>query len=324
LSRQHIILAVKAILVIAFGALIYSQWSKYNNLATHQDAIKLSSIQWRYVIGALILVPVNWWLESIKWRILCQPFATINLSQSIKAILGGLTLGLLTPSRIGEYGGRALLTPCEEESMTVGATFFGSVAQNLWNIGLGMLMAYPMIQYLIDDASSSTWIYIILIIQLCVLVLIYFKLKWFISFFTRRLSPVIKQKLPKGISRFDYSIDQKTRVLGLALARYVLYFAQYSLLIASVNDAFDGLVLSRIASIYLIQSVVPIPAFLGLMMRGELAITVWQTYNLSPIWALTVTFGLWFFNLVIPAIFGLYFLIKADYRVNWFSRNQEQ
>lgn len=75
----------------------------------------------------------------------------------------------------------------------------------------------------------------------------------------------------------------------------------------------DSLILySNVSGIYLIQTGIPLPAFLSVFARGELAILVWSSVGIDEMTALVATFGLWLINLIIPALLGLLVLFQTD------------
>src|SRR5688500_12741182 len=71
-------------------------------------AFKIASWQqlsW-YLAAVILLMPVNWLLETWKWHSYLSVHARVNFARAFKAVTGGIPLSLFTPNRIGEYGGR--------------------------------------------------------------------------------------------------------------------------------------------------------------------------------------------------------------------------
>ena len=98
------------------------------------------SSKW-WLLPAVLLMPVNWWLESWKWQRLLKPFWKISLLQAYKAVAAGITLSLFTPNRVGDYGGRILAVPAKHNWHAVIATMAGNVAQMLALFTGGLLGA---------------------------------------------------------------------------------------------------------------------------------------------------------------------------------------
>ena len=49
---------------------------------------------------------VNWSLEAYKWGALVDRFQSLSFSKKLISVLMGLSIGFLTPNRIGDYAGR--------------------------------------------------------------------------------------------------------------------------------------------------------------------------------------------------------------------------
>ena len=67
-----------------------------------------------------------------------------------------------------------------------------------------------------------------------------------------------------------------------------------------------------IATIYLLQTSVPLPPLMGLFVRSEVALFVWGMYSANEIAILAATFGLWILNLLIPALIGTVFMLNIN------------
>jgi hypothetical protein len=60
----------------------------------------------------MVLAFLNWALEARKWKLLCEKLENISFYKAFKGVLFGITLGMITPRRTGDFLGRAvILTP---------------------------------------------------------------------------------------------------------------------------------------------------------------------------------------------------------------------
>jgi hypothetical protein len=307
--------ALKSIFVLGFCYWIFIQINRYLETIGGEGNV-IGEIDFRYIFLVAALVPLNWYLEALKWRRLCKPYCDISLRVSLKAVMSGVTLGLITPARIGEYGGRMLLTPISNKANVIAATFTGSVAQNMCNVGLGIGLSLPLLNKIIATKFISLDLfYIVIVGQVILLVLIFFNLRPLLRFVRKYVG---KTSFSVFADRFSmlpqYTNHDLWYVLIISMCRYLLYFAQYSMTMYAFVQTVDFLnLISAISAIYLIQSLLPLPTFISLFARGELAIIVWSNFMISPIVAICATFSLWISNLILPAIVGLYILIKNDY-----------
>ena len=85
--------------------------------------------------GIMILIIVfigqflNWWLESLKFRVLISKTESINKWDAIKSVYAGNAIGVLTPNKVGTFIGRALSLKDKDTVSVVSSTMLGNVAQ---------------------------------------------------------------------------------------------------------------------------------------------------------------------------------------------------
>lgn len=123
-------------LVLSLGYLVYDQVLTNTDtdllLARFVEGVDKAQI-W-FLILCVVLMPVNWTLESFKWRTLILPFTEISVLDAIKGVFAGISVGIITPARLGEYGGRLLVVPDKDKAKSIPATLVSSVAQNISNV----------------------------------------------------------------------------------------------------------------------------------------------------------------------------------------------
>ena len=259
-------------------------------------------------------MPINWLIESIKWRTLILPWKHISKIGAMKAIYAGISVGLVTPARIGEYGGRLLLIDGEDRIKSIPATLVSSIAQNISNIiggYIGVLIfcyCYFSVNRFVYIAGSILGL--LVIIMLCALFFNISKLN--LDWLNRWKWGKLLNKQAHVLSQYDRQILK--RVLTLSHLRYLIYCTQYVLILyflgieLSVLAAFSG-----VAVIYLLQSGIPLPPMLSVVARGELAIVIWSLFTANVGGILVATFGLWVINLVFPALLGLLIVLNVNH-----------
>ena len=109
--RQFWFLLIKLTIVFGAGYFIY-QRTFYNNAIDVEKLlfqIKLYLLKTNWIIPSLIgMTLLNWILEIIKWKILVNTIQHISFLEAAKQSLSSHTLSLITPFKLGEYGGKAL------------------------------------------------------------------------------------------------------------------------------------------------------------------------------------------------------------------------
>lgn len=316
---------LKLLLLVLVGYVLYQQIIMNQDMDTIQLQLQkgLKDGNWIYLAACLLLMPINWCIESFKWRSLILPWQYISKIDALKAIYAGITVGLVTPARIGEYGGRLLLINSSDRAKSIPATLVSSIAQNISNIVGGYFgtlifcYCYFSINRFVFIAGSILGL--IGIILLCALFFNISKLNF--EWLNRWKWGKILNKQAHVLSLYDRSI--LTRVLTLSHLRYLIYCTQYVLILyflgieLSILAAFSG-----VAVIYLLQSGIPLPPMLSVVARGELAIIIWSLFTENVGGILVATFGLWVINLVFPALLGLLIVLNVNHLKS--SQNDEQ
>lgn len=265
-----------------------------------------------WLLPAVLLMPVNWGLESLKWQQLLRPFWRLPFWRAYRAVTAGVALSLFTPNRVGDYGGRVLAVPAAHNWQAVLSTMAGNIAQLLALLTGGLIGA---LYYLREQSGlselmlGSFWWLGVGILGLSYL--IYFNMAWLEVLF-RQLP--IKQAWRRHlvlIGRFHRRA--LLLALGLSLLRYLVYCLQYYFMVRffGIEAPLYG-ALSGIALIFLFQASVPLPPLAALLARGEAAILVWGAYTDDHLSVLTATFGLFILNLCLPALLGLGFIVKIN------------
>jgi hypothetical protein len=275
----------------------------------------LSTSNLYLLILAAILLPLNWYFESHKWITLTRSFEEQTHKKAISAILCGITLAIITPNRVGEYGGRILFLKPENKAKGLVANFVASISQNSINVSLGFIAAilfYDFI-YSLNPWTKASLLFVWTLVTFLIL-LIYFNidiLRRVIRKFTRF---TIAQKIYDNIIVVkSYSYNILFKVSGLSLLRFVIYLTQYILLLKFFGiSASLWIMVFGVATIYFVQTGVPLPPLLGILARGEIAILVWSFFSDNELSILAATYSLWILNLVFPALIGLGLLLKTN------------
>src|SRR5690606_7784400 len=94
------------------------------------------------VLLAAALIPVNWGFEAWKWWYLAQKIEKVSFLRAFRSVMVGLTLGFITPNRVGDYAGRILELRSKKRFHAIGAIFLGRFAQLVITVLAGNLGGY--------------------------------------------------------------------------------------------------------------------------------------------------------------------------------------
>lgn len=271
-------------------------------------------VQWKYIFLAGSLIFLNWHVEGLKLYYSNDGFKNFSSTHRLKIILSGLTLGIITPARIGEYVGRMYVTPFDQQKISISSTMICSFAQNIINILGGGIVSYFFLKEYIDVTFNGRISFVLWIVfNILLFVVVYFNFEKFWQKGKKYLVRIIPQISIKylDLALLPNSNDIKWKILLLSGIRYVIYLSQYIFLMYGLgyNVTFlNGVAI--IMAIFMIQTLLPIPAILGFVVRVELAILLWSWIGLQAHEAVLLTSVLWLFNLGLPAFMGWWILNK--------------
>ena len=298
-------------------------WVLYQQVFAKEDAgqiwrlflknLKAQPLEW--LILVLLLMPVNWILENLKWRALILSFEKISFRKSLAAIFAGVTFSIFTPNRIGEYGGRILFVAPENNWKAVVATLVGSYSQLLAILSFGILgFGVFMSMYFDLDPIVLKSVLFLSVALVMIMLFCFYNIDMVIPLakkipYAYKFKKVVKDV--KVLKSYDNKVLNKA--LGYAVLRYLVYTIQYYIILRYFGidiGVLEGL--AGIATIYLFQTSIPLPPLMGLVARGELAILIWMNFSSDEISILAATFVLWIINLIIPALIGTIFISNIN------------
>lgn len=262
--------------------------------------IMISTWTWIHVCGFLLVCifsVLNWILEARKWQLL-NPILT--LYNSLQVVLGGLSWALITPLALGDYVGRYQAHGFDDWKMTGSQTLIASIAQNIWNIagGFVLVMAFPITV----TGMLSHW--------QCVMLTLFLGVACICFFWIEKVPIASIRKVFKAQATDP---QLKLKLLVTSGFRYVIYVGQYIGLLWLFGSELSWMTwIGGVAAIYVIQSGLPIPRMLGLIVRVELGILIFSYEGESELIVLVSALTLWMINRLIPAIWGYFALIALE------------
>ena len=269
---------------------------------------------WKYLIPAVGLMPVNWVLEAKKWHILLRPFLDWSYTTALRGTLAGVSVSAATPNRVGEIGGRMLVARRDEWPAVVASSVLGSICQwvafmvlawpclvltvgRLPQLGIGEAYRYflPLGPLLIGLAALGGRPLLLRIVNWCE--------GRFVPDATALRTALAKVKLSLMLRGSCY-----------AALRFVVYCTQLYCWLQ-----FFGLSLpyvwgmAGIMAIYLIQAGVPLPPGLNLVTRTELGLLLWSTGPEGAVAVLAAYTALFAVNVLLPALPGYGLIVRKNY-----------
>ncbi|MBO6518324.1 MAG: hypothetical protein JJ975_17450 [Bacteroidia bacterium] len=291
--------------VLALGFLYYEIFVRNDLSALLRDyRSKLGGNAWP-LLGVLVLMPFNWFIDALKWRWLLKESVVLTYSQAIKGVFMGLSVGLFTPNGVGEFAGRMLTVRNACRQQAVAASIAGSLAQLAITITVGgACIVFFMSKYVMPDYVTVAQITAVITVV--------------VGFYTYFKLPVIAEKLFSRIpsmsrfSRFrealsNYSNRELLAAYGFAFLRYAVFCTQLGIILFALGgiDIFEQYSLILLIPVYYyIQTLVPTVALSEVGVRGMILSVLYSGYLVQSD-VLLASFVIWVVNLIIPGLMGL-------------------
>lgn len=248
---------------------------------------------------AILLLFLNWGLETAKWKRLIREFARPSFFTAFKAILSGVFVSFFTPNRVGEFAGRIVYLKEKRIEASL-LTIAGSLSQNICTFVFGCFAALAFFA-----TGQLEWVIGtgVLAISTMGVLFLYFNIDRFASFL-RRIG--LKRKWLKYFLPIRHlTAVQLGMVLFYSVLRYFVFNLQFLVIFEALNIPISfQQALTGINLLFLIQSFIPSIAVLELTTRGWVTAYAFDMQPEQQPLLFMASYGVWFINLFIPALLG--------------------
>lgn len=259
--------------IVLLGSVFYISQALGNRSFEGFDWRELNSVRlWLLCAMVLMLVPLNWYLEVVKWRLCVVPLTNITPRQALWSVLRGLSLNWVIPFTMGDFIGRSLNLPKTKGTIRANlVNRFGSLWTTLFMFALGSLIYWPGYRWLIGVG--------IMLVTAILVVALYWDR--------------------------TYALTSKLKILLTSCLRYMVFSLQFGLLLFHFcPDISLGVLLSGIPIVFLVRTLAP--SLLGALGVREAAVLwTFTAFTAHDANLLVASLFLWLFNLVLPSLIGL-------------------
>ena len=303
LNNQKFLLAFKALVFVLITWFIVNQLFLKNDIHVQRLMFKenFKGANILFLLLAVLLMPANWLLETVKWSWLIRSNASFQIL--LRSVIAGITLGFITPARSGEFIGRTMFLDEEDSAKVFYLSVVGGIAHTAITLGAGAFFVAIWSNNILWSGIASG--------ACVVFLLLYFRYDLFnnlissIPFLERRKFILYNHQLP--------NLPTQINVLLITFMRYCVYILQYILLqmFFGVSDNFFALMVHN-GVFFLIHSFSPLMPFLDFSFRGGAALYIFKDFSANNIGVLSAVTGAWILNLVVPALIGYLFILKKN------------
>ena len=294
-SYRSIIIASKLVLLCAMAVFIVIKLKEQKSLDRFDfnEIGRQSQENWPLLIFLLLLMPVNWLLEAIKWQKLAKPVVPLSLAEAYKGVLSGLSMAFITPHGIGDYFGRILLIKEEGRTQLIGSILLGRLMQLMATLLFGGIGLY----FLFGVQIAGLYYILVSCIMVSLLVIRGIQLGSDIHW-------IKKLQYHLGLIS-KYSLAQTSTILLLAIIRYAVFSLQFVLALSIFSDMPFKLNFAGTTWIFLAKSILPTFNFLSdLGVREFSAVYFFDQFSVPLMPILVASFLIWMVNILLPTIIG--------------------
>ncbi|MFB9296680.1 lysylphosphatidylglycerol synthase domain-containing protein [Persicitalea jodogahamensis] len=264
-----------------------------------------------------LLVPLNWALESIKWRFLAQKAVRISFSEAFRSTLTGLAVGVAVPAQLGDTIGRITSLKAKSRLRALGAALVSNGIQFYVSIAGGSIAWFWTGSSLGFSKKLSWSISALLITILIGGILLGLSRQRLLNWKSERLWIV---KLKKNLAVVKhYSGKDLTIAFSVGFIRYLVFVTQFTMAFILFEIPVSTLdTISSVGLIYLVKTLLPaINAIGDLGIREFTALYVFAPYHVSSEKVMAATFLIWLLNILAPLLVGVYFIWKYKWSVRY-------
>ncbi|SIT82690.1 lysylphosphatidylglycerol synthase domain-containing protein [Pontibacter indicus] len=314
-NRRFLLVSGKVVVVLLTFYFLYLAIFTAPDTLLSWQAILQSARQSDYtflLILSALLIPANWGLEAWKWQVLGQKLERISYLRAFRAVMVGLTLGFITPNRLGDYAGRVLELKSKERLEGIGAVFIGRFCQLVATVLVGSLgvLYFALLLYWQEYPGVCLSVFFLLLVLNASMLLLLFNARALVAL-VAAVRPL--RKFTKYLAVMGrYTFGDVNRVLMLSLLRYFVFLLQFVLLLFLFEVRLSPVeYVSGVSTTFFLKSVVPSVSLLSdLGMRELSAMYVFSLLGQERLQVLSASLSLWLLNIVVPSAVGLFFVLR--------------
>lgn len=293
-NRKNLFVFAKLILFVGVLFLIYKQLSGVGEDQWKDFHLDNSLM----VLLSIVLVVPNIYLSFIKWKITLK---TLRIKSSaslrVQSFFAGIVTGLLTPNMIGNFLGRFYYFNRSYRIQIILFTLLSNFSQFVSTISFGwiaVLIAGGFISVELSDNYT---------IGVGVLLMISFLCFFFIENFVLKLRK--KRYFLEFKSVLKKNPGFRLKILALSGFRFLIFTAQYSILLVAFGEELNTTLMLGIWQVYLVTMVFPSLIFGKIGIKEAIGIAILGSLGVNEFAIIFTSLIIWFVNTCFPAIVGL-------------------
>jgi hypothetical protein len=265
------------------------------------------------LLASCFLMPMNWGIESYKWKLVTQQVESIPYTTALKSVFMGICLGNIAPGRAMEFLGKIYFFKSENKPSVTILHFINGMFQML----ITVLVGISAIAYKFQLVHSSAQLVYSIIVFGIVLIIFFCLAILNVSTIQRKLKFIKWFKFSDSTQQLSFSKMLLLKLVVLSMLRYFVFSFQFYLVYRVLSLPMPVMQMaSSIAVYFMLTSLIPMISFIEPAIRAAIALFVFNQVNDSYISVVLSATLLWFINVVLPSIIGYLIILKAKINFN--------
>ncbi len=228
-------------------------------------------------------------LESKKWQIILHAIhKKVSFFQAVKSVITGLSAGVITPNRIGEYAGRSMVGNNRHERTEI---FLASLLSSAVQSTITFIAGLPAYWYVAQSYGN-----IMVSIEVAVIYLILVAIIFLVK----------KNEAKKLFALFQkQSLSFFFRIFGLSAIRFLIFAIQLFLIFQAFNyhPSFQNSFMA-LSAMYFMVMFIPSIFWAEPGIRGSTAAYIFPLWGINGKISVVAVSILWLVNVALPVAIG--------------------
>jgi hypothetical protein len=259
------------------------------------------------LILVLLLMPINWGIESYKWKSITKQIESVSYKTALKSVFSGICVGNIAPGRAMEFLAKIMFfKPDNRPSITV-LHFINGMFQMLITVTAGIIAITNKLNH---NNQSSSFIYGVLGFGICMILFFCWAILN-VTFIQQKLKFIKWFKKMDGAKYIQFSKALILKLIGFSIIRYLIFTTQFYLIynaLAPQNNLMD--VFMSIAAYFMLTSLIPMISVIEPAIRAAIALFVFNNSGDNTVIVVLASTFVWIINVIIPSVIGYVVILK--------------
>lgn len=261
-------------------------------------------------ISFFLLWVANLLLDALFWQKVQSMLEKLTLLRSLKINFICYSLNFVAPVQGGDFAGRYIMMG---QAGNRKKSFFLNIWMYLPKFFARFLMAALALAIVLPLLNIVT-------VEIAVIsVIITWGLLLFGYFSLKKLQQKLQLKNIRSLKLENYLLDgrpkqkEKAQFLGIAILRFLTFNTQFALILILLSpETLPFSIWFTIPVYYLVSSLIPSFAFADFILKGAIAVWIFQPIFDNEALFVATSLIIWLANVALPSFGGLYFILKTD------------